>query len=162
MAQVQAASHYRFFITGFGRFTELKIRNAKPARAPESPARRCCPNLDTRSLKLREPPYYKRAMKPRHAAAFAALLGLFVPLLCEGAFWIFHLGPDWSGLLLLVWPSSIQLIVLQGRDPWFVVVMAFAISISINAFCTRQSAGLSGLFILGCDHSKLGDPRSSN
>ena len=74
-------------------------------------------------------------MKPRHAAAVAALLGLFVPLTLEGAFWLFHLGPDWSGLLFLLWPSSIQLMVLsRPNDPWtLVLVMSIGINMILYA-----------------------------
>jgi hypothetical protein len=70
---------------------------------------------------------------PRHAAVLAAaLLALLVPLTLEGAFWLFQLGPDWSGVFFWLWPSSLELMLLESRPPMSDVVMIYSISIGIN------------------------------
>jgi hypothetical protein len=69
-------------------------------------------------------------MKIRHAAALAALLGLLVPLVVEG---ILFLHPFVAGAwLLLIWPSSVQLMALEGRPAWPIVVEVIAFSIGLN------------------------------
>ena len=69
-------------------------------------------------------------MKPRHAAALAAGLGLLVLVFCDA---VYYIHPFVAGAWLLwVWPSSIQLMVLENRPPWPVVVEVHAISIGIN------------------------------
>ena len=70
-------------------------------------------------------------MKPRHAAALAALVGLVVPLLCELAI---RRNPDVPGVwLLLVWPSSIVTMAQlfhSSRSSFAIVLIE---SIAINA-----------------------------
>jgi len=75
---------------------------------------------------------YMADVKACHAAAIAALLGLVVPLILEALCRLFDLGPDWSFLVFLLWPSSLQLMVLEDRPPIPVAVMVCAISIGIN------------------------------
>ena len=72
-------------------------------------------------------------MKLRRAAALAAILGLVVPRILEEAFWRFP-GPNWGGLFLLLWPSSLELRVFDNSPqmPVSEVAMIYAISIGIN------------------------------
>ena len=65
----------------------------------------------------------------RRAAAIGALLGLLVPLLSLSGFFLFHLE---EGSLFWVWPSALQLMVLENRPPWFVVIIVYSESIGIN------------------------------
>jgi hypothetical protein len=69
-------------------------------------------------------------VKPRHAAALAVLLGLVIPATCEAVLQAHPFVA--SAWLLLLWPSSIQLMVLENRPPWTAVVGILAISIGIN------------------------------
>jgi hypothetical protein len=71
-------------------------------------------------------------VKPRSAAVLAALLGLFVPLILEGAYRLFDLGPDWADLSLLLWPSSLQLMILEFHPSRSHTMQIYAISIGIN------------------------------
>ena len=91
-------------------------------------------------------------MRPRHTAALGAILGLLVPLVCEAAE-VMH-PYLWGAWLLWIWPSSIQLIVLNSRDPWFVVVMLFAISIGINMLLYAGVGWLTGFV-----YSRLRSPK---
>jgi hypothetical protein len=71
-------------------------------------------------------------MKPRRFAARAAILGLLVPLVCETAYYIHpYMAGAW---MLWIWPSSIQLMVLQFDPPPYEVAIIIAESVALNVF----------------------------
>jgi len=82
-------------------------------------------------------------MKTRHAAALAGVLGLLVPLVCE---LVFYVHPFLAGTWLLwIWPSSIQLMVLEGKGiSWVGVIIVFTISIGINVVLYAGVGWLAG------------------
>ncbi len=69
-------------------------------------------------------------MKPRRAAWLAALAGLLVPAVCLAAGFYHPLAT--GAWLAWIWPSSIQLMVLESQPPWPVVTLVVAFSIAIN------------------------------
>jgi hypothetical protein len=69
-------------------------------------------------------------MKPRYFVALAALLGLLVPLIFEVTEYAHpYAAGSW---LAWIWPSSIQLMVLENRPPAAVVFAVIGISVGIN------------------------------
>ena len=82
-------------------------------------------------------------MKPRHAAALAAVLGLLVPLVCELVLYIHpYVAGDW---LLWIWPTSLQLMVLYRNGiSWVDVITVFTISIGINVVLYAGVGWLAG------------------
>jgi hypothetical protein len=69
-------------------------------------------------------------MKPRQIAARAAVLGLAIPLACEAAFYIHpYMAGAW---MLWIWPSSIQLMVLQLGPPPYEAAIVIAVSVALN------------------------------
>jgi len=89
-------------------------------------------------------------MKPRPAAALAALLGLVVPLVVEG---IFYLHPFMAGAwLLLIWPSSIMTMALF-HPSWSDVVFVLTVSTAINIVLYAGVGWFAGFV-----YSRLGSP----
>jgi hypothetical protein len=70
-------------------------------------------------------------MKPHHAGALGAVLGLAVALVCEAVYYSYPRSVG-SLLLILIGPSSIQLILLEFRQPALIFC------------CMRDSVGLAG------------------
>jgi hypothetical protein len=92
-------------------------------------------------------------MKPRHAAALGAVLGLLMPLVCE---LVLYIHPYVAGAWLLwIWPSSLQLMVLEGNGiSWVSVIIVFTISIAINVVLYAGVGWLAGFV-----YSKLHPPK---
>ncbi len=87
-------------------------------------------------------------MKPRRAAGLAAVAGLMVPAVCLATGFSHPLATGaWLGW---IWPSSIQLMVLDSHPPWPVVALIVAISIGINII---SYAGIA--WILAFCYSRL-------
>jgi hypothetical protein len=69
-------------------------------------------------------------MKLRYPVGLAALLGLLVPLIFEVTEYAHpYMAGSW---LLWIWPSSMQLMVLENRPPVPVVLTVVGISVGAN------------------------------
>jgi hypothetical protein len=71
-------------------------------------------------------------MKPRQFAVRAAILGLLVPMVCEATYYVHPYIP--GAWMFWIWPSSIQLRVLEFGPPPYEVAIIIAESVALNVF----------------------------
>jgi hypothetical protein len=88
---------------------------------------------------------FLKVWKPRRFALCGAMLGLLVPLLVEGIFYIhpFGAGP----LVFFLWPSSIQLMVLEFHPSQFEVGLIYIESIGLNILLYSAAGWLVGFLL---------------
>ena len=92
-------------------------------------------------------------MTPRQFAVRAAVLGLLVPMVCEAAFYIHpYIAGAW---MLWIWPSSVQLMVLEFRPPPYEVAIIITVSVALNVILYAGIGWLIGWVIVNHAFGKL-------